>query len=206
MLRTLTIISNQIVLSFSVLIVIWSPKQSKIEESSLESMEKQMESSETWRTEALKSFAISKSGMQGGEAKRNLPWSILDDSHFSHFWSTSWSPIYACYISFRSSGSQKSNASNGAWFRVEMKELQPLQADHSKLKEEFFMAAKSPFCCENVVLLPRKFRSHFAQCNGISPEASHICNRHFEIFCFRYLMSKSPNSPCNPPIIGFLSL
>ena len=29
---------------------------------------------------------------------------------------------------------------------------------------------------------------------------------HFEIFCFRYLMSKSPNSPCNPPIIGFLSL
>ena len=34
-----------------------------------------MESSKTWRTEALKSFAISKSGMQGGEAKRNLPWS-----------------------------------------------------------------------------------------------------------------------------------
>ena len=33
-----------------------------------------------------------------------------------------------------------------------------------------------------------------------------ISDRHFEIFCFRYLMSKSPNSPCNPPIIGFLSL
>ena len=33
-----------------------------------------------------------------------------------------------------------------------------------------------------------------------------ICDRHFGIFCFRYLMSKSPNSPCNPPIIGFLSL
>ena len=28
----------------------------------------------------------------------------------------------------------------------------------------------------------------------------------FEIFCFRYLMSKSSNSPCNQPIIGFLSL
>ena len=25
-------------------------------------------------------------------------------------------------------------------------------------------------------------------------------------FCFRYLLSKSPKSPCNPPIIGFLSL
>ena len=33
-----------------------------------------------------------------------------------------------------------------------------------------------------------------------------MCDRHFEIFCFRYLMSKSLNSPCNPPIIGFLSL
>ncbi|WJZ84321.1 hypothetical protein VitviT2T_003930 [Vitis vinifera] len=33
-----------------------------------------------------------------------------------------------------------------------------------------------------------------------------MCDRHFEIFFFRYLMSKSPKSPCNPPIIGFLSL
>ena len=32
-----------------------------------------------------------------------------------------------------------------------------------------------------------------------------IFDRLFEIFCFRYLMSKSPNSLCNPPIIGFLS-
>ena len=28
----------------------------------------------------------------------------------------------------------------------------------------------------------------------------------FRFFCFRYLISKSPNSPCNPTIIGFLSL
>ena len=32
-----------------------------------------------------------------------------------------------------------------------------------------------------------------------------ICDRHFFIFCFRYLMSKSPFYHCNPPIIGFLS-
>ena len=31
--------------------------------------------------EALKSFAIRKSEMQGGEAKINLSWSILEDSH-----------------------------------------------------------------------------------------------------------------------------
>ena len=165
-----------------------------------------MESSETWRTEVLKSFAISKSGMQRGKAKRNLPWSILDDNHISHFWSTFWSPIYACYMSFRSLGSQKSNASNSVRFEVEMKELRPLEANHCKLKEEFCMAAKSAFCCENVVLLLRKFHSHFAQCAGVLLKLPDICNWHFEIFCFRYLMSKSPNSPCNPPIIGFLSL
>ena len=88
--------------------------------------------------------------MQGGEAKRNLPWIILDDSHFSHFWSTFWSLIYACYMLFRSSGSQQSNASNGTLFGVEMTELQPLEADHSKLKEEFCTVAKSPFCCEMI--------------------------------------------------------
>ena len=41
MLRTLVINSNQIVLSFGVLIAFWSPKQSEIEESSLEYMGKQ---------------------------------------------------------------------------------------------------------------------------------------------------------------------
>ena len=54
--------------------------------------------------------------------------------------------------------------------------------------------------CENLVLLLRKFRSHFAQCTGVLLKLPDICDRHFEIFCFRYLMSKSPNSPCNPLI------
>ena len=117
-------------------------------------------------------------------------------------------PGDACYMSFRSLGSQQSNASNGAQFGVEMKELQPLQEDHSKLKAECCrlrnqpMAAKSAFGCENVVLLLRKFRSHFTQCRGALLK---LPDRHFEIFFFRYLMSKSPNSPCNPLIIRFLS-
>ena len=42
---------------------------------------KVMESSETWRTKALKSSSTSKSGMQGGEAKRNLTWSIQEGSN-----------------------------------------------------------------------------------------------------------------------------
>ena len=43
MLRTLAINSNQIMLSFGVLIAFLSPKQSKIEESYLESMAKLLE-------------------------------------------------------------------------------------------------------------------------------------------------------------------
>ena len=43
MLRTFAINSNQIVLSFGVLIAFWSPKQSEIEESYEESLAKQLE-------------------------------------------------------------------------------------------------------------------------------------------------------------------
>ena len=98
------------------------------------------------------------------------------------------------------------NASNGARFRFEMKELQPLEADHSKLKENFarlrnhpFVAKMLFFCCENFVAILHNAMEFLLK-------LSDICDQHFEIFCFRYLMSKSPNSPCNPPIIGFLSL
>ena len=44
------------------------------------------------------------------------------------------------------------------------------------------------------------------QCCGVLLKLPNIFDRHLEIFCFRYLLSKSSNSPCNPPIIGFLSL
>nr|CAN80600.1 hypothetical protein VITISV_029691 [Vitis vinifera] len=46
----------------------------------------------------------------------------------------------------------------------------------------------------------------FAQCRGVLLKLHDIFDQHFGIFCFRYLISKSPKSPCNPPIIGFLSL
>ena len=129
--------------------------------------------------------------------------------------------------------------------------VQPLQSDHSKLKEEFCTALR------NHHFVARWFRSLFVQCCGFPPEVSRhdgsripqaerplrsvaksavyykvisqpflcICeisqtsfapakwslvlpdiyDRHLEIFFIRFLMSKSPFSPCNPPIIGFLS-
>ena len=154
-------------------------------------------------------------------------------------------------MSFRSSGSQQSNASNSAQFGVEMKELQPLEANHSKLKEEFCTALR------NHLFVARWFRSLFVQCCVSPPEVSHhdgsripqverplrsvaksvvccevisqpflclceisqtscahakwslvlpdIYNQHWEIFFIRFLLSKSQNSPCKPPIISFLS-
>ena len=65
------------------LLVIWSPNNPRLRRvlwnpwksnGKLRNMKNQS-------FEALKSFAISKSWMQGGEAKRNLLWSILEDSH-----------------------------------------------------------------------------------------------------------------------------
>ena len=89
-------------------------------------------------------------GKNNGERKNRVK--KIEDSSFSllsHFWSTSRSPFSIFYIPFQSSRSQESNASNGVRFGVEMKELKPLEADHSKLKEDFCMAVKSAFYCEN---------------------------------------------------------
>nr|CAN77519.1 hypothetical protein VITISV_033068 [Vitis vinifera] len=57
---------------------------------------------------------------------------------------------------------------------------------------------------DSMIALTRRVYSHLVV-PRFSLEASHLCDRHCEIFCFRYLISKSPNSPCNPPITGFLS-
>ena len=74
-----------------------------------------------------------------------------EDSNSSlplHFWSTSWSPFSTFYISFQISGSQESNASNGAQFGVETKKLQPLQVNHSKVlrNQPFVARILQPFC------------------------------------------------------------
>ena len=71
---------------------------------------------------------------------------------------------------FQSSGSQQSNSLNGVQIGVEMKKLEPLAANHTKLKANFAtlrdqpLAAKSAFGCE-MISQPSctsvKFRSHF---------------------------------------------
>ena len=52
-------------------------------------------------------------------------------------WSTFWSPLSTCYISFRSLGSQESNASNGMQFGAEKKKLWTFESNCTKLKRNF---------------------------------------------------------------------
>ena len=63
-------------------------------------------------------------------------------------------------MSFESLGSQQSNASNRVQFGAEMRKLQPLEDNCSKLKEGFRKVLRNqPFVAE-------WFRSLFAQCYG----------------------------------------
>ena len=92
MLRTLAINSNQFVLSFGVLIAFWSPKQSKFEESYLESMAKQWKSQKhkepkVW---SFKFLCHKQSGMQGGEVKKI--------SAMKHSWWQSFQPLLEHFL------------------------------------------------------------------------------------------------------------
>ena len=55
-------------------------------------------------------------------------------------WSTSWSSLSTWNISFRSSGSQESNASNSVQFEAETKKLWPIEGNCAKLKRNFALA------------------------------------------------------------------
>ena len=77
-----------------------------------------------------------------------------EDSSFSlllHFWSTSRSPFFTYHIPFQSSGSQKSNASNRAWFGVEMRKnslRKPTAPGYAKISHNTFKIRITHACCE----------------------------------------------------------
>ena len=68
--------------------------------------------------------------------------------------------------------------------------------------------AKSVVCCK-VILQPFLCICEISQTSFSPTKWSlvllDICDRNFWIFFFRFLFSNTPNSPCKPPIIGFLS-
>ena len=51
----------------------------------------------------------------------------------------------------------------------------------------------------------RNFRRHHFSPAKWFLKPSKVCYRHWEIFSIRFLMSKSQNTPCKPPITWFLS-
>ena len=155
MLRILESNFNHFVQVLVFLLVFWSPKQVKTEEIYEESWAK-----------LISHLPRVNPDCKEKKQRESVMKPILDDSRSSHFWSTLWSPNDACYIPFQISGSQKSNASNGAQFGVETKKLHSLQVNHSKLKEAFYKVLRNhPF-------VAKWFRSLFAQCGGFPPEVA----------------------------------
>ena len=75
----------------------------------------------------------------------------------------------------------------------------------AKWERRTFQLPRSDMSGSSDSAYPESFSLNI-QYRGVLLKLPDISDQFFEIFCFRYLMSKSPNSPCNPPIIGFLSL
>ena len=129
-----------------------------------------------------KSFKVCKEGTMEKRKTEDSSCSLL-----LHFWRTSRSPFSTCYIPFQISGSQESNASNRVRFGAEMRKIWPLEANCSRL-------------CEN-----------FAQHLPNSHTPLHGANfplflpTPHEIFSFGYFCINFHSSPCNPPTIIFLS-
>ena len=76
-------------------------------------------------------------------------------AYLGHISSTFWSPFYAYYISFRSSGSQESNALNSVQIGAKMKKLWPLEDNRTKLKDNFASCEITNSTCEVKVQLAK---------------------------------------------------
>ena len=120
----------------------------------------------------LWSFVVlcqSQSRMQGGKWEKSNMKKFKRIATIGHILSTSWSLFHVYYISFRSSGSQESNALNGVWIGVEMKNLWPFEDNCIKLCENF--AAQSPFrSCE----MSREMKSTCEISQGVSQLRNHL--------------------------------
>ena len=140
-------------------------------------------------------------------SKEKPTWSILDDNHFSHFWSILKSNLCMLYFV---SNIRKSvikcfkRCTIQSWNEgVTAVGSQTPQAE-SQLRN----TAKSAFCCEMISQL------FFCVCEILQTSFSHakwslalpdICDRHFWILFFRYFCINFHSSPCSPPTIRFLS-
>ena len=116
----------------------------------------------------------------------------------SHFWSTYGSPFSTCYIPFQSSGSQESNASNRVRFGAEMRKICPSEDNCSRLVRNSHNTLKFAQHLQ-LVRNSHNTRTTFAQpMRGANfPLFRRL---HARYFCINF-----HSSPCNPPMIRFLS-
>ena len=130
-------------------------------------------------------------------------------SLLSHFWSTSRSPFSTFYIPFQSSGSQESNASNRVRFGAEMRKIWPSEDNCSRLVRNSHTPSAVRMVCET--------RTPPQLCERCAKLAHHshtpLRGANFplflptphDIFSFGYFCINFHSSPCNPPIIRFIS-
>ena len=147
-----------------------------------------MESSETWRAEALKSFTISKFRIQG----------VWDPTHSTR------TRIIA----------HSSRVGIPSGCRCHYTQLRRLYTRLSPLPSRCITSGNLLPPSLHLDVLHSEFRSQMGEESVLHSAAVFSWSflifatdilGYFEIFCFRYLLSKSPKYPCNPPIIGFLS-
>ncbi|RVW66708.1 hypothetical protein CK203_065751 [Vitis vinifera] len=120
-----------------------------------------------------KSFKVCKERtMEKGKA-RKVKRSKEDSSCslLSHFWSTSRSPLFTCYIPFQRSGSQESNSSNRVRFGAEMRKIWPSEANCSRFG------------------VPKAI---------ISDGGAHFCNKPFEALLAKYGVKHKVATPYHP--------
>ena len=85
------------------------------------------------------------------------------------------------------------------------KPITPSWRPISQLRNHKVLVVKSAFGCEMETFSLRNFAAHLI-CLWNPPKCFQIfATNSFRFFFFRYLLFKSSFSPCNPPIIGFLS-
>ena len=104
-------------------------------------------------------------------------------------WSTSWSPIITCYISFLSSRSQESNTLNGVQFGAEKRKLWPFEGDCTKLRRNFaltFPDAKISALTSHDISQCEIFHTTYLPCENVI--ARYFTLPLLDLFTLRYLV------------------
>ena len=196
------------------MIAFLSPKQFKIEESSIESMAKQLEAHlheepKLWSSIVLCQNQIMNARRESKE--RNLTWRIQEDrncwTHLEYLIEFISCILYVTSKLGKSAIQSFQQCMNWSW----NKEVIAIGSQSHQAEGQFRNYEITRYKLRNQPLAEKWRLSAYE----ISQPILHACEIHLSAsrylrltlldFFFRYLLFKSPFSSCNPPIIGFLS-